>query len=183
MKIIKQINLSEYKTYIIGSQSSGYRNVCFVQNKFYRERYYLNFPEIYYCLAYHRVSSGFLARYIGATFLNPQNNKHYLIPLPNIYSNSSICLGELTNQTKHDKNLEDLLSNVASYFWSTKFDIYEFNGICKWFYRKGLFPEFGDSLFSTHSHYLDLWEQNKADLFLGNGFLLEEWLFKLEVGG
>lgn len=44
----------------------------------------------------------------------------YMVPLPNIYNTSKVCLG--SNKTKKPKNLEQHISNMQDLFYKTRFN-------------------------------------------------------------
>jgi hypothetical protein len=176
----------------IYSHPAGYRNVFFSKKGFFRDRYYLKFPEIYYCFAYKQSENlNFSLDYLALTFFD--SRKHYFVPLPNFYLNSKICLGfDCDPLIMCSKNLDTLCHNVASFFWSSQFDIYEFYGLCRNFCAEKLFPPptfngkfdeccdnslYNDGIAASYSQYLDLWEKGKANIFLYKGFSFDKWMY------
>jgi hypothetical protein len=185
---------------VLCRQDAGYRNILFSKNKIVNDRYYLKFPKMYYRICYaicdifncHDLPQSiidpnrpreFVGLSLSVSFFDSKSKKHFLVPLPNIYTNSKVCMGDDCHNANHNVDLQQLCRNFISFFWASQFDICEIYGVCKLFYDMGLFPSINRNHYCydgcikfSYSKYLKDWQENKANIFLAKGFFLEDWL-------
>jgi len=136
------------------------RNITILrQNSFnfdITRNYFLSIPDVVFKISYKTIKESFCA--CGICVAAVYENEMYFLPLPNIFDDTSVCLGEEIDYPAKIVSFQELAKIQISYFWGSIFDPREVMSI------RSIKDHFDFSLWARYTKENPNWHPTNYDL-------------------